>query len=77
MGVVGSSNVCVCVWGGLNMKMELMYPYPKVDYSTANLLALLSSVCCSRKRKRSFLRETDVFIAPWQYSACVVLFSFS
>lgn len=26
----------------LNMKMELMYPYPKVDYSVAKLLALLS-----------------------------------
>lgn len=61
----------------LNMKMELMYLYPKVDYSTANLLALLSSVCCNRKRKRSFLRETDLFIAPWQYFACVILIFFS
>lgn len=30
--------------GALNMKMELMYQRPKVDYTVASLLAMLPSV---------------------------------
>lgn len=66
-------------WGGaLNIKMELMYQRPKVDYSVATLLAMLS-LCLGPPTKGGpflFIIEIGVFITPWWNLRCIMLFSF-
>lgn len=43
--------------GALNMKMELMYQHPKVDYSVATLLAMLPSVWDQQQKEKRFIHH--------------------
>lgn len=43
--------------GRLNMKMELMYQRPKVDYTVATLLAMLPSVWDQQQKEERFIHH--------------------
>lgn len=61
----------------LNMKMELLYLHPKLDYTVATPLASRHSFGMNnKKRKLLFIMEIGVFITPWWSFICIVLFFF-
>lgn len=78
MGAVGWFGLRVWGWGEmLNMKMELLYLHPKLDYTVATHLALRHSFGTNnKKRKLLFIMEIGVFITPRWSFICIVLFFF-
>lgn len=64
--------------GALNMKMELMYPHPKVDYAVATLLAMLYSVWDSQQKEEPFIHHGNwcFYYSQVEFEMyCAVLFS--
>lgn len=64
------------------MKMELMYQRPKVDYTVATLLAMLSSVWDEQQKGKRFIHHENwgfyysLVEFEMYYAACALFFFF-